>query len=152
MKNRESIIPNWHLDMLEIVKYWDGNQRAYHHTAPINMLYALYQSLLDVAEEGIDNVIKRHKRVHDYLESSLSEISLKLIVDKNHRLPSLNAIEIPSGVNDLDVRSTLLNDYNIEIGGGLGPFAGKVWRIGLMGHSAYEKNVDTLISALNKVL
>ena len=82
----------------------------------------------------------------------MSEINLKLIVDKNHRLPSLNAIEIPSGVNDLDVRSTLLNDYNIEIGGGLGPFAGKVWRIGLMGHSAYEKNVDTLISALNKVL
>ena len=152
MKNRESLIPNWYLDMLEIVKYWDGNQRAYHHTAPINMMYALYQSLLDVAEEGIDNVIKRHKRVHDYLENSLSEINLKLIVDKNHRLPSLNAIEIPSGVNDLDVRSTLLNDYNIEIGGGLGPFAGKVWRIGIMGHSAYEKNVDTLISALNKVL
>ena len=152
MKDRKKLIPNWYLDMLEIVKYWDGNQRAYHHTAPINMMYALYQSLLDVVDEGMDNVIKRHKRVHDYLENSLHKINLKLIVDKKDRLPSLNAIEIPSGVNDLEVRSKLLNDYNIEIGGGLGPFAGKVWRIGLMGYSAHEKNVDTLISALNKIL
>lgn len=152
MKSRTDLVPNWYLDMIEIIKYWDGNQRAYHHTAPINMMYALYQALEDVKEEGLDNVIKRHKRVHDYLENSLKTIGLELIVKESDRLPSLNAVKIPELVDDMHVRSKLLNDYSIEIGGGLGPFAGKVWRIGLMGHSAYEKNVDTLINAFKKVL
>jgi len=152
MKARKHMIPNWYLDMLEIVKYWDGNQRAYHHTAPINMMYALYQSLLDVVDEGLDNVLERHKRVHLYLKKSLDDIGLDLIVDEDCRLPSLNAVQIPEGINDLEIRSKLLSDYNIEIGGGLGPFAGQVWRIGLMGFSAYEKNVDLLISAFKKIL
>ena len=116
------------------------------------MMYALYQSLLDVVDEGLENVLKRHKRVHHYLEKKLNEVGLEFLVDKDFRLPSLNAVLIPNGVDDLEVRSSLLNEYNIEIGGGLGPFAGKVWRIGLMGHSAYEKNVDKLIDALNKLL
>ena len=152
MKKRKGMVPNWYLDMLEIIKYWDGNQRAYHHTAPINMMYALYQSLQDVNEEGVDNVLKRHLRVHKYLVENLEELGFDFLVDEESRLPSLNAIKIPNGVDDLAVRSQLLFDYNIEIGGGLGPFAGKVWRVGLMGHSAHEKNVDKLILALKNIL
>jgi len=152
MKSRTNQVPNWYLDMSEIIKYWDGNQRAYHHTAPINMMYALYQSLDDVLKEGIDNTILRHQKVHNQLANSLSDLGLDFLVDKDYRLPSLNAILIPNGVNDLDVRTILLNKYNIEIGGGLGPFSGKVWRVGLMGHSAREESVSKLAHALGKIL
>ena len=152
MKKRKNMIPNWYLDMLEIIKYWDGNQRVYHHTAPINMMYALYQSLIDVTEEGLDNIINRHMRVHHYLEKGLDEIGLKFLVNVDARLPSLNAILIPNGIDDIKVRNELLNKYHIEIGGGLGPFSGKVWRVGLMGYSANEKNVDTLLNAFKAVL
>ena len=152
MKDRVTSIPNWYLDMLQIIKYWDGNQRAYHHTAPINMMYALYQSLNDIVIEGLDNVIERHDRVHSYLSDGLRDLKLKFLVQQDSRLPSLNAIIIPEGVDDLSVRNSLLYDYGIEIGGGLGPFAGKVWRVGLMGHSAYEKNVDKLLNALKILL
>ena len=116
------------------------------------MMYALYQSLYDVLEEGIDDVIIRHHQAHLLLEEGLNELGLNLLVKKESRLPSLNAIKIPDGVNDLDVRSKLLNEHHIEIGGGLGPFAGKVWRIGLMGYSAREENVNTLLNALGKIL
>jgi len=152
MKNRKTKIPNWYLDMTEIIKYWDGNQRTYHHTAPINMMYALYQSLGDVLDEGIDNVIARHHNTHLMLVESMNDLGLQFLVEKNYRLPSLNAIIIPDGVNDLDVRSKLLNNYGIEIGGGLGPFAGKVWRVGLMGHSSREENIIILINALKEIL
>ena len=152
MKRRQKMVPNWYLDMTEIIKYWDGNQRVYHHTAPINMMYALYQSLYDVLEEGIDNVIQRHYNSHLLLEKGLSELGLELLVKKDARLPSLNAVKIPEGVNDLDVRNKLLNEYHIEIGGGLGPFAGKVWRIGLMGHSARSENINKLLDAFRASL
>ena len=152
MKKRDNLIPNWYLDMSEIIKYWDGSQRVYHHTAPINMMYALYQSLYDLLEEGIDNAIKRHYDAHLLLEKRLNEIGLEFLVAKDCRLPSLNAVKIPHGVDDLVIRNKLLNDYNIEIGGGLGPFAGKVWRIGLMGHSARSKNIDKLIYAFKDIL
>ena len=152
MKKRDKMVPNWYLDMLEIIKYWDGNTRAYHHTAPINMMYALYQSLQDIVEEGLDNALSRHLRVHNYLVKELDSIGLEFLVEKESRLPSLNAIKIPEGVDDLKVRNELLHTYNIEVGGGLGPFSGKVWRIGSMGYSAYEKNVDQLLDALKKLL
>ena len=152
MKKIDKMIPNWYLDMLEIIKYWDGNQRAYHHTAPINMMYALYQSLKDVVEEGLDNVLNRHLRVHEYLVKELSSLDIDFLVRKESRLPSLNAIKIPHGIDDLKIRNELLYKYSIEVGGGLGPFAGKVWRIGLMGFSAHEKNVDNLTSALKELL
>ena len=152
MKEREGLIPNWYLDLKEIIKYWDGNQRVYHHTAPINMMYALYQALLDVEKEGLKNVLNRHKSVHNQLIQGLEKINLNMLVDKNSRLLSLNAVKIPKGVNDLEIRNKLLYDYDIEIGGGLGPFAGKVWRIGLMGHSAREENVKKLLKALNHLL
>jgi len=152
MKKRDSLTPNWYLDMSEIIKYWDGSQRVYHHTAPINMMYALYQSLYDLLEEGIDNAIKRHYDAHLLLEKKLNEIGLEFLVAKDCRLPSLNTVKIPHGVDDLVIRNQLLNDYNIEIGGGLGPFAGKVWRIGLMGHSARSENIDKLIYAFKEIL
>ena len=95
---------------------------------------------------------KRHKKYHDYLVAGLESIELEMLVEKSCRLPMLNAVKIPNGVNDGDVRSALLNNYNIEIGGGLGVFAGKVWRIGLMGHSTYQQNVDKLLEALKKEL
>tara|TARA_Y100000590_G_C15705681_1_gene1008500 strand:+ start:1207 stop:2310 length:1104 start_codon:yes stop_codon:yes gene_type:complete len=152
MKDKKKMAPNWYLDMSEIIKYWDGQQRVYHHTAPINMMYALYQSLFDLIEEGIDNTIKRHYDTHLVLEEGLNNLGLNLLVDKESRLPSLNAIKIPNGINDLEVRNKLLNDYMIEIGGGLGPFAGKVWRIGLMGHSARVDNVKKLLNALKEIL
>ena len=152
MKNRKKMTPNWYLDMSEIIKYWDGQQRVYHHTAPINMMYALYQGLYDLLDEGIDNIIARHHRVHLLLEEGLNKLGLELLVDKDHRLPSLNAVKIQEGIDDLPIRSKLLNDYHIEIGGGLGLFAGKIWRIGLMGHSAREENVNTLLNALKEIL
>ena len=152
MKNRSNMIPNWYLDMLEIIKYWDGNQRAYHHTAPINMMYALYQGLLNLTDEGIENSWDRHLKAHNYLSQGLDDLGLKFLVDKDDRLPSLNAIVIPDGVDDIKTRLSLLNDFNIEIGGGLGPFSGKVWRIGLMGYSAHKKHIDTLLSAFKNIL
>ena len=152
MEMRNGLIPNWYLDMKEIIKYWGGNQRTYHHTAPINMMYALYQALNDVKDEGLDNVINRHVVVHNKLVEGLADIGLEMLVDKTMRLPSLNAVKIPPGNDDLFVRNTLLKDFDIEIGGGLGPFAGKVWRIGLMGYSAQEENVDKLIDAFNQIL
>lgn len=152
MRKRKTIAPNWYLDMSEIIKYWDGEQRVYHHTAPINMMYALYQSLYDLLDEGVDNAIKRHHHAHLLLKDGLAELGLELLVKEEDRLPSLNAVNIPDGIDDLSIRSKLLNDYHIEIGGGLGPFAGKVWRIGLMGYSAREKNVNTLLNALREIL
>ena len=152
MKERERLIPNWYLDMKEIIKYWDGSQRAYHHTAPINMMYALYQSLLDVMEEGLEKVLIRHQKAHDSLVKGLENLGLEMLVDNQSRLPSLNAVKIPDKVDDLFIRNSLLKDYDIEIGGGLGPFAGKVWRIGLMGCSAKQENVHKLLKALNDLL
>ena len=152
MNNRETLVPNWYLDMNEIIKYWGGNQRSYHHTAPINMMYALYQSLLDVVEEGLEEVLKRHDNVHRLLVEGLGNLGLDMLVDSKSRLPSLNAVKIPEGVDDLFIRNSLLKNYDIEIGGGLGPFAGKVWRIGLMGYSAKEENVHKLLKALNDLL
>jgi len=152
LTNRKTKVPNWYLDLSMIANYWSGKTRVYHHTAPINMLYGLYQALFDIIEEGIDAVHKRHKKYHDYLVDGLEDVGLEMLVEKPYRLPMLNAVKIPDGVNDGGIRSVLLNDYNIEIGGGLGVFAGKVWRIGLMGHSAYKQNVDELLAALKKLI
>ena len=152
LTNRKSKVPNWYLDLSLIANYWSGSTRVYHHTAPINMLYGLYQALFDVIEEGVENVHARHKKYHEYLVEGLENLGLEMLVDKPNRLPMLNAVKIPDRVNDGAVRSVLLNDYNIEIGGGLGIFTGKVWRIGLMGHSAYQQNVDKLLEALKNQL
>ncbi len=153
ISNRKSKVPNWYLDMSLIGQYWQTDRkRVYHHTAPINMLYGLYQALLLIFEEGVENVFKRHLKNHIILKEGLEGLGLKMYVEEPYRLPMLNAVTIPEGVEDAKVRQILRNDFKIEIGAGLGPLAGKIWRIGLMGHTARAENVDRLLKAFEKIL
>jgi alanine-glyoxylate transaminase/serine-glyoxylate transaminase/serine-pyruvate transaminase len=149
---RKSKTPSFYLDVELIGKYWGGQKRSYHHTAPMNMLYGLYQALMLVMEEGMDKVFARHQRVHERLVEGLEQLGLELLVEKPFRLPMLNAVKIPQGVEDAEVRSALRSNHKIEIGAGLGPLAGKIWRIGLLGHTAREENVERLLAALRDVL
>jgi alanine-glyoxylate transaminase/serine-glyoxylate transaminase/serine-pyruvate transaminase len=151
--NRKTNVPNWYLDMSLIAQYWQGERkRAYHHTAPINMLYALYQALLLFFEEKPKNVFNRHLQCHQELKMGLSAIDLNLFVPEAYQLPMLNSVSIPEGINDGIVRESLRMDHKIEIGAGLGPLAGKIWRIGLMGHTARLDNVERFLKALDQVL
>lgn len=153
IKNRKSPVQSWFMDLNLILSYWNGDaKRAYHHTAPINSLYALHEALLILKEEGIENSWRRHEENGNKLVATLEKIGLKPFVNKNERLPQLTSVSIPEGVDEASVRLTLLNDHNIEIGAGLGELAGKVWRIGLMGYSSNEKNIDACVSALDKIL
>ena len=152
LENRTTKVPNWYLDLTMIIKYWKGATRAYHHTAPINMHYGLYQALELILAEGLDNVYRRHMNHHEQLVQGLEAMGLSMLVAPESRLPMLNSVNIPEGVDEAAVRSTLLNEYKIEIGAGLGPLAGKIWRIGLMGHTARQENVDRLLEALKTTL
>ncbi len=149
---RKTKVPNWYLDLSLIMNYWEGATRAYHHTAPVNMLYGLYQALCLILEEGETRVFERHMKTHLQLVRELDHLGIRMHVDAACRLPMLNAVCIPDGVDDADVRTRLLKQYKIEIGAGLGPLAGKIWRIGLMGHTARPENVEKLIQALKAVL
>ena len=149
---RKTKVPNWYLDLSLLMGYWDGASRAYHHTAPINMVYGLYQALFLIQEEGIEAVYQRHLDNHNLLVKGLDELGIKMMVDKSCRLPMLNSVLIPEGVEDGAVRNALLETHKIEIGAGLGPMAGKIWRIGLMGHTARPENIEKLILALKAVL
>lgn len=148
LKKRKAKVPNWYLDLTMIMNYWEGHTRAYHHTAPINMIYALYAAQRCVLEEGLSAVHTRHKEMHEKLVQGLEKMGLSMYVQKEFRLPMLNVVTIPQGVEDAPVRSRLLKEHSIEIGGGLGPMAGKIWRIGLMGHTARASNVDKFLAAL----
>ena len=152
LQKRQNKVPNWYLDLTMIINYWAGETRAYHHTAPINMLYGLYAALGVILDEGMKNVFVRHQETHDYLVEGLENIGLSMKVAKGNRLPMLNAVNIPEGVEDGMVRMKLLKEHDIEIGAGLGPLAGKIWRIGLMGHTARKENVDRLIGALKTLI
>ncbi len=134
-----------------IRQYW-GQERFYHHTAPINMLYGLHEALSIVLEEGLEPRFARHRKMHDKLRAGLRQLDISYVSQEGHHLPMLNAVKIPEGVDDVATRKRLLNDHSIEIGGGLGAMKAKAWRIGLMGHSATERNVDTLLSALKTIL
>jgi alanine-glyoxylate transaminase / serine-glyoxylate transaminase / serine-pyruvate transaminase len=149
VSNRSTKVPNWYLDLSLLASYWKGAKRAYHHTAPINMIYGLHAALSELIGEGLATVYARHTDAHEYLIERLGEIGLDLFVEPAARLPMLNAVTIPEGVDDASVRGALLSNHAIEIGGGLGPLAGKIWRVGLMGHSARRENVDKLVSALS---
>ncbi len=148
---RKTKVPNWYLDMLLLGKYW-GVDRMYHHTAPISLYYGLREALRLVSEEGIDNSWARHRSNVEYLWSSLESIGLKMHVEKQYRLPTLTTVCIPEGVDGKAVAKQLLLEHNIEIGGGLGELAGKVWRVGLMGYNSRQDNVDRLIAALKQVI
>jgi alanine-glyoxylate transaminase/serine-glyoxylate transaminase/serine-pyruvate transaminase len=144
-------VQSWYLDLSMIERYW-GEERVYHHTAPISMNYALLEALRLVDEEGLEARWRRHERNHLALAAGLGALGLRLAAQEGHRLWTLNSVEIPDGVDDAAVRRTLLEEFGIEIGGGLGPLKGRTWRVGLMGESSTEANVLLLLSALERAL
>lgn len=155
IRSRKTKVCSWYLDTNLLTAYWagaGGGQRTYHHTAPITMNYGLHEALRMVAEEGLDERARRHRRNHRALVAGIEAMGLSMQVDPDFRLWTLNAVRIPEGVDDARVRSRLLEEFNIEIGGGLGVFKGKVWRIGLMGAGSTENNVLLLLAALEKAL
>lgn len=156
IQQREGTSDSWFLDLKLVMAYWgqsdDQPKRAYHHTAPVNSLYALHESLLMLKEEGLEQAWARHAKHHKALVAGLSSLGISLIVDETHRLPELNTVKIPEGVDDAAVRSALLEQFDLEIGAGLGKFAGNAWRIGLMGSGCTRENVELCISALASVL
>lgn len=149
MDRRKSKVANWYLDLSMIRSYW-GSDRAYHHTAPINMTYALREALQICMEEGLVARFERHQRMHQSLRAGLTALGLRYVPD--HSLPNLNCIHVPEGVDDAAVRKRLLQDFGIEIGAGLGPFKGKAWRIGIMGASCTRRHVTQVLSALETIL
>jgi len=151
LRNRKTKIGNWYLDMSLVAKYWT-DERTYHHTPPTGMIYALREALRLVHEEGLEDRFKRHESNHRALVAGLEAMGIKMFVEENNRLWSLNAACVPEGVNDAKIRSKLLNDFNIEIGGGFGTLKGKIWRIGLMGYSCSKNNVLMFLAALENVL
>jgi alanine-glyoxylate transaminase/serine-glyoxylate transaminase/serine-pyruvate transaminase len=153
IRNRRTKVQSWFLDLNLVMGYWgSGAKRAYHHTAPINALYALHEALIMLKEEGLEKAWARHHINHLALRAGLEAMGLSFIVREADRLPQLNAVSIPAGVDDAAVRSRLLNEYNLEIGAGLGALAGKVWRIGLMGYASRAENILLCIGALESVL
>ncbi|MDI6755063.1 MAG: alanine--glyoxylate aminotransferase family protein [Thermodesulfobacteriota bacterium] len=151
IKNRTKKVQSWYLDMNMVGKYW-GSDRTYHHTAPISMTYALLEALRIIGEEGLGPRHERHRRNHLALVQGISAMGLSMLVDEPYRLWSLNAVSIPPGIDDPKLRKKLLEEYNMEIGGGLGTLKGKIWRVGLMGYSSNETNVLYFLTALEQAL
>ena len=151
LDRRTRPVQSWYLDLTLIRNYW-GGARAYHHTAPINMIYGLAEALAIVEEEGLPARFARHRHAHERLARELAAIGLDFVSAAGHRLPMLNAIGAPAGVDEAAIRRRLLDEHGIEIGGGLGAFAGKAWRIGLMGHGATPHAADAVVSALRRLL
>jgi alanine-glyoxylate transaminase/serine-glyoxylate transaminase/serine-pyruvate transaminase len=151
LEKRKTAVTSWYLDMTMVRSYW-GQERKYHHTAPINMIYGLRESLRLIFEEGLVERFARHRLNHQALVAGLEAMGIEMLVPEAERLPMLNAVRIPAGADDLKVRRALLTEFGIEIGGGLGELTGKVWRIGLMGHSSQKKNVLLFLSALETIL
>ena len=153
IKQRRSRCQSWFMDVNLVMQYWSGeSKRAYHHTAPINALYALHESLLMIHEEGVENAWARHASMHQALRAGLEALKLTYIGREGARLPNLNAVALPAGMDEGPLRTRLLNDFGLEIGGGLGALAGKAWRIGLMGSSCTAPNVLYCLAAVGAVL
>jgi alanine-glyoxylate transaminase/serine-glyoxylate transaminase/serine-pyruvate transaminase len=150
LRNRATPVGNWYFDLSLLEKYW-GDERTYHHTAPINMNYALRESLRLVVEEGLEERFARHRTNAEMLWAGLEDLDLSLMVPEEYRLTTLTTPIVPPGVDALEVRQKLLNNYNVEIAGGFGPLAGKIWRIGLMGYSSRPENVLLLLAALREI-
>jgi alanine-glyoxylate transaminase/serine-glyoxylate transaminase/serine-pyruvate transaminase len=151
VRRRRSKVKSWYLDITMIERYW-GEERVYHHTAPISMNYALHEALLLVKEEGFDARFRRHQLNHKALAAGLLALGIRMASQEGHRLWMLNSVMIPEGLKDAEVRKRLLQEFGIEIGAGLGPLAGKTWRIGLMGESSKKDHVLVLLQALGKIL
>lgn len=151
LRDRSSKVANWYLDSDLLGKYW-GSERVYHHTAPINLYYGLREALRLVAEESLATCWQRHQQNAEFLWQSLESIGLTMHVEREFRLPTLTTVRVPHGVDAKAIARTLLLDHNIEVGGGLGELAGKVWRVGLMGYNSRPENVERLVDALKQVL
>jgi alanine-glyoxylate transaminase / serine-glyoxylate transaminase / serine-pyruvate transaminase len=151
LHRRSGAVANWYLDMNLLGKYW-GSDRVYHHTAPINLYYGLREALRLVAEEGLEACWQRHQTNVEYLWQQLEAIGLSMQVDRDYRLPTLTTVRIPAGVDGKAIAGRLLREHQIEVGGGLGELAGKVWRVGLMGYNSRRDSVDQLVSALKQLL
>jgi alanine-glyoxylate transaminase/serine-glyoxylate transaminase/serine-pyruvate transaminase len=149
--HRKTPVQSWYLDVSMLAKYW-GSERVYHHTAPINMTYGLYEALQVMLEEGLEACFARHLLNHQALKAGLAAIGIEFAAQEGHQLPMLNAVRIPAGIDDAAVRRQLLERFGIEIGSGLGDFKGKVWRIGLMGYGSRAANVLLLLAALEQIL
>jgi alanine-glyoxylate transaminase/serine-glyoxylate transaminase/serine-pyruvate transaminase len=150
---RKTRVQSWFMDLNLVLGYWGGGgKRAYHHTAPINTLYGLHEALVILLEEGLENSWARHQKNHNALRAGFEAMGLKFVVPEGQRLPQLNAVSVPEGVDEAAVRSTLLKEYNLEIGAGLGAMAGKIWRVGLMGFASNPTNVLFCLGALDAVL
>lgn len=151
IRNRKTKVQSWYLDMTEVTKYW-GEERFYHHTAPISSVYALREGLRVVLEEGLPARFARHRLHHEALKAGVAAMGLAYLTKPTCQLPQLNAIRIPDGIDDMKIRKRLVSDFGIEVGGGLGDFKGKAWRIGLMGYGARASNVFAVLSALERCL
>jgi alanine-glyoxylate transaminase/serine-glyoxylate transaminase/serine-pyruvate transaminase len=148
---RKSKVQSWYLDVNLLASYW-GQERVYHHTAPISMNYALHEALRLVLEEGLENRWRRHERMHTMLRKGIEALGLRIASQEGHELWQLNAVTVPEGADEAAVRKRLLNDFSIEIGAGLGPLKGKIWRVGLMGETATEANVTRFLDAFTQCL
>jgi alanine-glyoxylate transaminase/serine-glyoxylate transaminase/serine-pyruvate transaminase len=152
IKGRQGACPSWFQDLGLVLGYWSGAKRTYHHTAPVNPLYGLHESLVILAEEGLEAAWARHRDNHLRLRAGLEALGMRFVVSEEARLPQLNSVWVPEGVDEVAARTRLLQEFGLEIGAGLGALAGKVWRIGLMGHSSRPANVALCLSALETVI
>ena len=153
IKARTTTVQSWFLDLNLVLGYWQSaGKRTYHHTAPINPMYGLHEALVILEEEGLENAWARHRSMHEKLKAGLEAMGLRYVVEESARLPQLNSIYVPDGVDEAAVRARLLSEFNLEIGAGLGDMSGKIWRIGLMGYSAKQENVDYCLKALKACL
>ncbi|HAS2740169.1 TPA: alanine--glyoxylate aminotransferase family protein [Vibrio cholerae] len=153
IQSRKTPIQSWFLDQSLVLGYWSGaGKRSYHHTAPVNSLYALHEALLLLQQEGLEHAWQRHRLMHEKLKQGLEQLGFQFVVAEPYRLPQLNAIYVPEGIEEAKVRSHLLNEYNLEIGAGLGALAGKAWRIGVMGYGARSENIALCLRALEESL
>ena len=148
----DNLVQSWYLDLSMVRNYWAESSRAYHHTAPINMNYGFHEALRIVLEEGLEARFARHLKNHLALRAGLTALGMQFAVAEEHRLPILNAVFIPQGVDDAAVRGRLLHEFGIQIGAGLGPMKGKTWRIGLMGETSHPRNVLNFLAGLENCL
>lgn len=152
VKNRKTKVQSWFMDLNLVLGYWSSTTRTYHHTAPINPLYGLHEALLLLKEEGLEHAWARHRSHYQALKAGFEALGLRFLVKEENRLPEISTIVVPEGIDEAAVRKALLAEYNLEVGSGLGPMAGKVWRFGLMGHTAQEENVMLCLSAMGSIL
>jgi len=152
LDQRKTKVQSWFLDLSLVRNYWAGAKRAYHHTAPVSAMFAFREALRLVLEEGLEQRFKRHHQNHLLLRDGLEALDFEFLVDPDYRLPMLNAVKLPPGAEDAPIRKRLLDEFNIEVGGGLGDFAGKIWRVGLMGNSSSANHINSLLGALKTIL